>query len=711
MGPSLYTHGHGDLCGVSPPSTASFPPSSQNNNKTLSLMDLFNNAAHISSRNHTQCSLFSLGQVVFVERVEPILVHLDHVGLAHAQFWGQHLILRAEGLRDQHPLLGLLVLLDAALVELFWDLHFQQLHHARVLAQLLGLVPVSDAQLLRYHGKVRHHGGHVVRLARPVQHRLVHELAHGERVLDGRGGHVLAVLELVLLLAAPRDLDVLQPRPHHGHQVPRAKPALPTHGVHHNHFRGGLRLAPVPRHHVRSAHPQLPLRPRAHLHPHRAQVRFVQAPRVHHAELAFGDRGPASAQHAVPRVGVRDGHHRARFRQAVALRHAHAQGLDEVHHRDGGGRAGHDSDLQVAAQQVPHLRQHGLVQEAVLQAQQKAGFCPAPLALLHLVAHFERARHEKTLHGGGLLLDLLVHAVKHLFEQGGHAEEHRGLHLLDVGQQLGRVPWSPRSDARTRPQREAAVELAQLPVRVRPRQKRQAPVVPGDHLLLASVIHHLPHVAAQVVVRQHHPFRLPRSARRVDERRQIFGLRSAPFFVVVVGGGGCCSFALLHHVRKRLGVGLVKVAAHYLLHRGPQLALRVELRHLFKDGHGRHDKHLRFRVLHDVLPVCALLLLVHGHVHRPQPVAPVGGQHPLDAVARDDRYRVAPLHTQHVLERVPKSVHLLLHLTVLEKRKNAILFDSECLAVGISRARSLHELVQSGERGQQPLRRGWVNLC
>mmetsp|Transcript_41440 Transcript_41440/g.76536 ORF Transcript_41440/g.76536 Transcript_41440/m.76536 type:complete len:231 (+) Transcript_41440:94-786(+) len=119
---------------------------------------------------------------------------------------GREHVIRGRERRHDRPVLGRLVLLHHALAAAPY-LVVQERPDSVVVHQFLLWDVLLNFQFRPDSHPVGHDEGDVVRTVRSRQYHLRDEPAHADRLLDGSGAHVLAVLELVLLLEAAGDAD------------------------------------------------------------------------------------------------------------------------------------------------------------------------------------------------------------------------------------------------------------------------------------------------------------------------------------------------------------------------------------------------------------------------------------------------------------------------------------------------------------------------
>jgi len=212
------------------------------------------------------------------------------------------------------------------------------------------------------------------------------------------------------------------------------------------------------------------------------------------------------------------------------------------------------------------------------------------------------------------------------------------------------------------------VELARLPERVRPRQKRERTVVRPHREDLV----HRRHVRRQVRVREDDALGRARRAARVDVARDVArgGLGDRRLFPGVE--------ELL--VRRRplaIRARLVR-DEHDVLE---ALHLADERLRLVEDGARGGKENLRLAVGEDKLPVLLELRLVHGHERAAKRVRRVGRDGPLGAVVRDDGDAVPRLHAERG-QPAAQLVHVAPELRVSGEAPGAVGLGPEQLARG-----------------------------
>mmetsp|Transcript_33923 Transcript_33923/g.56018 ORF Transcript_33923/g.56018 Transcript_33923/m.56018 type:complete len:499 (+) Transcript_33923:318-1814(+) len=433
----------------------------------------------------------------------------DHVAL-DAHLGREHAPLGREALLEQQPPPGHLVLLHARLRAGRLQLGGDQVPHARVLGErrrrgagrqvrrrhVLG-GPVGHQQ------PVGHHQHHVVGPVVPVEHGLRDVPRALQRGLDGARHHVLAVLQLVLLLQPARDLQAAVLG--EGAQVARAE-VPPAVRVVEDHLRRGLRVPLVAHHHVVPRDAHLALQARGHL------------PAVEQdLHLHAGQRHAHRAQPARPGVRRVDRHQRRGLREPVALADGHADVVEETQHVQARGRAAHPADLDAPAHLLAHLREHQLVQHLVLQTEQRPGLLALRQQQPPLVGHGQCPVDQQLL-GARLLGKVGLHAVVHLLEERGHAEEQRRPHLAQVAQQG--VDAARQRHARAVGHHR--VQFRRLAVAVGPGQEAEGGVVEDDVTALGADGPHAPDVVNNVPVHKLHALGVARRPRGVDDRGKVF---------------------------------------------------------------------------------------------------------------------------------------------------------------------------------------------
>ena len=334
-------------------------------------------------------------------------------------------------------------------------------------------------------------------------------------------------------------------------------------------------------------------------------LEYVRAPDedlavVRDPHLATGKR---LADRADPEVlGGRDRRRGRGLGHAPALENEDAGRVEEAEDLGVDRRCPRDRQPDLAAEKVADLREHLLVGELVLLAQQEPRLAAGALGLAHLLADSDGPVEDQLLEaalllhrGGGGGVDLL--------EDPRHGGEVGRLHLGEVGDDLERValPVGERGA-----QVEAA-ELDQQRERVREREVEVGELAFLDHALR---VHHVEHRAV-VPVRDHAALGRPRGARCVDEGADVLGGDRAPALLPL---GGVASLA----------------AAGDLLHRGRVLAAACHPDHLLELGQALadgadllellvvlDDDDARVRVLEDVLALFRRVGLVDRDHGRP----------------------------------------------------------------------------------------------